>query len=527
MRRFLGSFFAAAILLILPPGPGFAKPRVAFTFDDPNLANSPCATYQQKSEEMLAALKRHNLKAALFVCGKRVDSPEGIDLLKAWLAAGHLIGNHTYSHYYYHSNIPKEFFAQDFLKDDSLLRANGFAPKFFRFPYLKEGNTAEKRDFMRSELKSNGYSIGAVTIDASDWYFDEELNKAFAKDSNIDLTPFRNYYYHHIRDRANYYDNLAKALTGREIPHVILLHFNALNARFLDGLIDMFQSEGWETIDAEEAYKDKFYTEFHVDSLPAGESWVWSLARQTGKYEETLRYPGEDSEFEYKPFQKFLENRYVYDEIEVEKLSDDCFKFATFETIGEEPYPANSLLVRSGKEIALIDAPWSDYQADLINRKSIELFGKPITKAVFTHFHNDRVGGANFLLNMGVKCYTSKATAELAARDSVIITPGVFIPMENFDVMGVELYYPGAGHTTDNIVAYLTNEKILFGGCFVKSLESMSLGNLADADVKAWAASAKNLKTKYGTAKIVIPGHGEAGGPELIDRTLQLINIGK
>jgi peptidoglycan-N-acetylglucosamine deacetylase len=40
-----------------------------------------------------------------------------------------------------------------------------------RFPYLKEGETKEKRDGMRTWMVKNGYTSAPVSIDTSDWYF--------------------------------------------------------------------------------------------------------------------------------------------------------------------------------------------------------------------------------------------------------------------------------------------------------------------------------------------------------------------
>jgi metallo-beta-lactamase class B len=82
--------------------------------------------------------------------------------------------------------------------------------------------------------------------------------------------------------------------------------------------------------------------------------------------------------------------------------------------------------------------------------------------------------------------------------------------------------YFGAGHTTDNVVAWLPQQKILFAGCLVKSLDSNSLGNTKDGDLAAYPATLRKVQAAYPQAKIVIPGHGDWGGPELIDHTLTL-----
>ena len=102
--------------------------------------------------------------------------------------------------------------------------------KLFRFPYLKEGETAAKRDAIRAFLKQHGYRIGHVTIDASDWAVDDRLSARLSKDSAADLRPYRDFYLGHMWERSLYYDDLAQKVLGRPVKHTILMHYNLLNA---------------------------------------------------------------------------------------------------------------------------------------------------------------------------------------------------------------------------------------------------------------------------------------------------------
>jgi hypothetical protein len=84
---------------------------------------------------------------------------------------------------------------------------------------------------------------------------------------------------------------------GREVKHTLLVHFNLLNALFLDDLLRMFESRGWKLIDATEAFKDPVFSRL-PDSMPSGQSLVWALAKESGKFEKELRYPGENDTYE-------------------------------------------------------------------------------------------------------------------------------------------------------------------------------------------------------------------------------------
>jgi len=284
----------------------FAQKQVSFTIDDPNTNETPALPWRDRNNAILNTLKDHNLKAAIFVCGMRVNNSKGKELLNSWDNAGHLICNHSYSHLYYNSkSLSAENFIRDFFRGDSVIRTYKNYTKLFRFPYLKEGNTDAKRDSMRSVLAENNYSNGHVTIDASDWFIDAEMSKAIKSDPNVDLTPYREYYIQHILGRANYYDSLAKKIFNREIKHTLLIHHSLLNALFLDDLLIALKENGWILIDANQAFKDEIFKE-HPPISPCGESIVWQCAKLNPATSESLRYPAEDGEYEKGPFEKFV-----------------------------------------------------------------------------------------------------------------------------------------------------------------------------------------------------------------------------
>jgi peptidoglycan/xylan/chitin deacetylase (PgdA/CDA1 family) len=145
--------------------------------DDVNWPLIPAAYVDQACGRILDALRQHGqLKAALFAVGKNVDNEQGRAILDAWNRDGHMLGNHTWSHKPYDS-VEVAWFEDDMLRDEALLKGRPNFRKFFRFPALKEGKTAETRDAMRSFLAEHGYRNGHVTIDASDWYYDARLRQ--------------------------------------------------------------------------------------------------------------------------------------------------------------------------------------------------------------------------------------------------------------------------------------------------------------------------------------------------------------
>jgi metallo-beta-lactamase class B len=88
----------------------------------------------------------------------------------------------------------------------------------------------------------------------------------------------------------------------------------------------------------------------------------------------------------------------------------------------------------------------------------------------------------------------------------------------------LELFFPGAGHARDNIVVWHPSSGVLFGGCFVKAGNAEDLGNVADADTAAWPASLERVRARFPEVRIVVPGHGALGGPDLLTHIQALLS---
>ena len=171
-------------------------------------------------------------------------------------------------------------------------------------------------------------------------------------------------------------------------------------------------------------------------------------------------------------------------------------------------YPSNGLIVRDGDELLLIDTAWgAKTQRHFEIEKQI---GLPVTRAVSTHFHDDRVGGVDVLRAAGVVTYASPSTRRLAEAE------GNEIPTHSLEGLSssgdavrfgpVELFYPGAAHSTDNLVVYVPSANVLYGGCAVHELSSTSAGNVADADLAEWPTSVERIQKHYPKQRSSFPG---------------------
>ncbi len=271
------------LLLFLLTGALQAQ-QVALTFDDgPRTRTTPKLTALERNQALLDHLAKVGVPAALFVTlNNGADTPDGLALLKAWGAAGHRIGNHTLSHPDLNAaGTTLAAYQQELLTCDGVIsQVPGYRP-WFRFTFLREGNTPEKREGMRTFLKAKGWRNAYVTLDTSDWRLDERLEQVLTKDPKTDLAPIREAYVAHVKQRATAYRDLSRRLLGRDIPQVMLMHHNLLNALFLGDVMAMLRREGWTFVDPEKAFEDPVY-QLQPERPAPGQSLLLSLACTRG-----------------------------------------------------------------------------------------------------------------------------------------------------------------------------------------------------------------------------------------------------
>jgi peptidoglycan-N-acetylglucosamine deacetylase len=260
---------------------------IAFTFDDgPNLVETPRLSAKARNQAMLDALAKHAVKATLFVTvNYGANRAEGLALARAWGEAGHTIGNHTMSHPDLDSaKVSLTQYQRELLDCDAVIGTLPGYRKWFRFTYLREGNTPEKRDGMRAFLKEQSYRNAYVSLDTSDWRLDQKLIETLKKDPRADLSPIKEAYLAHIMQRAEAYRALSQRLQGRDIAQVILLHHNLINALWLDDVIAMFKQSGWTMTTPEAAFNDPVY-QLQPERAAAGQSLLLSMAKSLGLWQ--------------------------------------------------------------------------------------------------------------------------------------------------------------------------------------------------------------------------------------------------
>jgi peptidoglycan-N-acetylglucosamine deacetylase len=240
--------------------PAAAQKRIALSFDDVPRQAGAFFTPDERARALIAALRRGGVtQAGFFVTTGNLEKPDGAGgeaRIAAYVAAGHVIANHSHSHRWLHRTEAAEYIA-DIDRAAAWLRGRpGYRP-WFRFPFLDEGRRdLARRDAVRAALSERGLRNAYVTIDNYDWHLDALASRAKREGRPIDMDALRDLYVETLVGASNFTDRIAVEAIGRSPAHVLLLHETDLAAFFIDDLAAALRADGWEIVSMDEAYRD-------------------------------------------------------------------------------------------------------------------------------------------------------------------------------------------------------------------------------------------------------------------------------
>ncbi len=277
----------------LPSAVSAQAPRsktMALTFDDlPKAQGSDDVEgLRRTTEAILAALKAHHAPAVAFVNEDKLYDgyhvvPERTDALRAWVNAGVILGNHTYSHVDINT-VPLRQYENNIIKGEKtwtrLMRGHS-TEKWFRHPYTHTGPTADTRAALNKFLATRGYRVAPFTIENSDWIFSSAYLKAKQNGDEAQAARIRDAYLAYDDQMLDWFESLAKEDFGHDIPQILLVHSNELHTDTLDALLTRLEKRGYRFVTLTQAMKDPAYQTPDEYVGRFGPSWLhrWRMAK--------------------------------------------------------------------------------------------------------------------------------------------------------------------------------------------------------------------------------------------------------
>lgn len=210
--------------------------------------------------------------------------------------------------------------------------------------------------------------------------------------------------------------------------------------------------------------------------------------------------------------------------LKIAHLTGNFYIYTTYNTYEGDKIPANGMYLVTNDGIVLFDTPWDTTQFQPLLDSLQFKHHKNVTMCIATHWHSDRTEGLEYYKQKGIKTYTTLLTDELCKKNGkkraeyLIENDTVF----NIGKYNFETYYPGQGHTEDNIVIWFNTERILYGGCLIKGAEAENLGFLGDGNVLQYETTLKNVQKKYPNPKYIIVSHHNWNNINSLKHSIQL-----
>jgi len=266
---------------------------MAVTIDDlpyVNIADGPYLTNARTAtSKILGVLKKHKVSAVAFVIEGHLEGSDErearIALLRQWVDAGMILGNHTYSHRSF-NQLTVEEFQEAIVKGDvvsrQLMRSREPYQLYFRHPMTHTGDTREKKEAIEQFLSARGYKITPHTIENSDFIFNVGYALAVQRGDKALAKRLREAYLNFTIAATEFAEKISPQVFGREIPQILLIHSNDINGDALDEMLQQFEARGYKFVSLDQVMSDPAYQTKDTFVTQSGPTWLFRWAKSKG-----------------------------------------------------------------------------------------------------------------------------------------------------------------------------------------------------------------------------------------------------
>lgn len=191
--------------------------------------------------------------------------------------------------------------------------------------------------------------------------------------------------------------------------------------------------------------------------------------------------------------------------------------------------PSNGLFMAGRGEALLIDTACTAGDTARLLERVARIAGASPVRLLVTHAHDDRMAGLHLAHDYGMPSLAHELTVQRAVANGLGQITESWSGEERILSVGgrrVDLFYPGPAHAPDNIVAWLPNDRLLFGGCMIREATAVDLAGVEQQDLCHWPEALRRVIARYGAARLVVPGHGAPGDAAILHHTLRLARAG-
>jgi metallo-beta-lactamase class B len=214
----------------------------------------------------------------------------------------------------------------------------------------------------------------------------------------------------------------------------------------------------------------------------------------------------------------------IHPQLKITQLTGNFYIYTTYSIYEGSQIPANGMYLVTDNGIVLFDTPWDTTQFQPLLDSLMQKHNKPVSICIATHWHSDRTEGLEYYRKLGIKTFTTFLTDEWSKRNNkkraeYLMSKDTVFNIGNYSF---EVFYPGEGHTADNIIIWFPKEKILYGGCLIKGVQDKTLGYLGDANINEYETTLRKVKKKCTAPNYIIISHSDWNNNNSLQHSIKL-----
>lgn len=214
----------------------------------------------------------------LHISGQRDDR---VRVLEAWLRAGLDVGNHTYSH----PNLRETDLAaycDDIVKGEvisrPLMKQFDRQLVWFRYPFLETGDE-HKAAAVERFLRDRNYRIAPISVDYADYSFAANYARAVRGGDTQRMAEIEAAVLRAAAAGFSKAESQSQSALGYQLPLILLIHCNELNAQTLPKMLSWMRSQGYEFVSLDQAMTDPAYNAADLPPGSLGKNFLSVLPR--------------------------------------------------------------------------------------------------------------------------------------------------------------------------------------------------------------------------------------------------------
>ena len=179
-----------------------------------------------------------------------------------WRDAGLEVGIGNYKHVWFY-DTPYDDYVAGVEKNEQVARKilgeKNLPLKYFSYPFLNTGKSADDRTRFEKWLKDKGLEPVKYTIDNNEWMYSYAYDMARNDNDTNTMSEVRAAFVRYMSEMFDHYEAYSQEMFGRDIAQTMVLTPSRLITDSADELFGMIEKRGYKFVSMDEALADEAY----------------------------------------------------------------------------------------------------------------------------------------------------------------------------------------------------------------------------------------------------------------------------